>query len=461
MSGTKKWSSGGVFLVWLTVFLGWSVTTLDLQIVSFVQAPMAKSLHVSTGSVGNAFFLYAIGLGLGAIVLGYFSDIFVGRKRAFMYGILGTVIMTGLTGFVQNAPELMVVRFLAGLFSGGEWAMGLALLSEFAPARRRSLLLAGTQAGVGIGYGLANVFAQTFAAPTVLGWRWAYFASFAFAAIAYLVRLQLRESPQWTRIAAARDRAPGEVTQGLRALFAKKQVRYTVIAIIVAFLIGAPQGAWDFNYPAWYSHGGITGHPIPAVSGDTITYAYEVALVVSTIFGGWFMDRVSAKWLLPLVWVAVPFTLLIWLAPFSQGAVPVSAYLFIAGFFRQLGWSVTAAYFVILFPTRIRGVGMGLAVLAEWIFGYGASVYWGTHLVSAGAWDTFWLLQVILLALIPIPMVIAGIETRGRRLDFQEGGALAAEPVGVGRPGMGESDAGQPGRGQSGGDPGGDHHAHT
>jgi len=436
VSGTKKWS-GSVALVWLTVFLGWSVTTLDLQIVSFVQTPMAQSLHVSTGSIGNAFFLYAVGLGLGAIVLGYFSDVFVGRKRAFMYGILGTVVMTGLTGFVQNAPELMVVRFLAGLFSGGEWAMGLAMLSEFAPAKRRSLMLAGTQAGVGIGYGLANVFAQTFASPTVLGWRWAYFGSFAFAAIAYLVRLQLRESPQWSRITAVRDRAPGEVSQGLRALFARKQVRYTVIALIVALLIGAPQGGWDFSYPAWYAHGGITAHPIPAVSGNTITYAYEVALVVSTVFGGWFMDRVSAKWLLPLVWIAVPFTILIWRAPFSQGTVPVASYLFIAGFFRQLGWSVTAAYFVLLFPTRIRGVGMGVAVVAEWMFGYGASAYWGPNLVSAGDWNTFWLLQVILLALIPVPMVIAGVETRGRRLDFQEdedlttaAGALTGEEPG-------------------------------
>ncbi|WP_160112787.1 MFS transporter [Mycobacterium sp. 3519A] len=420
MSDSTKSSSGSVFLVWLTVFLGWSVTALDLQIVSFVQEPMAASLHVSTGSIGNAFFLYAVGLGLGALVLGYFSDVFIGRKRAFLYGILGTVIMTGLTGFVHNIPELLVVRFLAGLFSGGEWALGLAMLSEFAPVKRRSLLLAGTQAGVGVGFGLANVFAQTFASPTALGWRWAYFASFGFAALSYLVRLRLHESPAWTKIASVRDRAAGEVTQGLRALFTKKQLRYTIIALAVAFLIGAPQGAWDFSYPAWYAHGGITGQPIPSVSGDTITYAYEVALVVSTVFGGWFMDKVSAKWLLPFVWIAVPFTLLIWRAPFDQGALPVASYLFIAGFFRQLGWSVTAAYFVVLFPTRIRGVGMGLAVVAEWMLGYGASAYWGPSLVSAGNWNLFWLLQVILLALIPIPMVIAGVETKGRRLDFQE-----------------------------------------
>ncbi|RKR76438.1 MFS transporter [Frondihabitans australicus] len=420
MNDTRKSSSGGVFLVWLTVFLGWAVTTLDLQIVSFVQAPMAESLHISTKEVGNAFFLYAVGLGLGALVLGYFSDRLFGRRKAFLYGILGTVLMTGLTGLVQNGPELMVVRFLAGFFSGGEWAMGLAMLSEFAPTRRRSILLAGTQAGVGVGYGLANVFAQTFGSPTAAGWRVAYLASFAFAALAYLVRLRLRESPQWSKLRDDQAARPGEFSQGLRALFAKKQIRYTVIALVVAFLIGAPQGGWDFNYPAWYAHGGITGHSIPAVSGNTLTYAYEIALIVSTVFGGWFMDRVSAKWTLPLVWIAVPFTLLIWLAPFTQGVFPIASYLFVAGFFRQLGWSVTAAYFVLLFPTRIRGVGMGLAVVAEWSLGYGTSAFWGTGLVSAGNWNLFWLLQVILLALIPIPMVIAGIETRGRRLDFQE-----------------------------------------
>ena len=167
MSDTKKSSSSSVALVGLTVFLGLvgdHPRPSDCQFRADAYGGVTAREH----RVGRqrVLLLYAAWLGVGAIVLGYFSDIFVGRKRAFMYGILGTVIMTGLTGFVQNAPELLVVRFLAGVFSGGEWAMGLAMLSEFAPTKRRSLLLAGTQAGVGVGYGLANVFAQTFASPT-------------------------------------------------------------------------------------------------------------------------------------------------------------------------------------------------------------------------------------------------------------------------------------------------------
>lgn len=420
-SATSARTGGSsVFLVWLTTFLGWVVTTMDLIIIGFVSNQMSASLHVSGTFIGNAFFLYSLGIGLGALFLGYFSDLFIGRKTAFLYGILGTVIMTGLTGFAQNGGELLAIRFFAGFFSGGEWVMGLAILAEFAPERHRSKLLAATQAGVGFGYGLANTFALTFASPQHLGWRWAYFASFIFALVAYAVRIRIRESPHWTRIAAMKRESPKAIRQGLRQVFSSKQIRYTLLAVVVFLIIGEPQGAWDFAYPAWYLKGGVTSHPIPAVSGYTITYAYEVALVVSTIAGGWFMDRISAKWLLPFVWIAVPFTLLIWRAPFTQGIMPVTSYLFVAGFFRQLGWSIVAAYLVLLFPTRVRGTGLGVTWIAGWILGYAASGYWGPHLVSQGAWSTFWLLQVILLALIPIPMVIAGIETRGRNLDFQD-----------------------------------------
>jgi MFS family permease len=95
------------------------------------------------------------------------------------------------------------------------------MLSEFAPARRRSLLLAGTQAGVGVGYGLANVFAQTFAAPSVLGWRWAYFGSFAFAAIApkscVLIRARLMSVWPDRRRYAATDGAGADL-DGARVL---------------------------------------------------------------------------------------------------------------------------------------------------------------------------------------------------------------------------------------------------
>jgi hypothetical protein len=41
-----------------------------------------------------------------ALVPGYFGGIFAGCKTAFLYGVLGAVVMTGLTRFAQNGAEL-------------------------------------------------------------------------------------------------------------------------------------------------------------------------------------------------------------------------------------------------------------------------------------------------------------------------------------------------------------------
>lgn len=91
-----------VWIVLCTTVLGWVVTTLDLQLSAFLQAQIAPALNASTTFVGNVFFIFSGGLALGALVLGYFSDLWIGRRRAFMYSIVGTILLTGLTGFAST-----------------------------------------------------------------------------------------------------------------------------------------------------------------------------------------------------------------------------------------------------------------------------------------------------------------------------------------------------------------------
>ncbi len=404
-------------MVFATTVLGWIVTSLDLQLSAFLQPQIAHDLRVGPTFVGNVFFVFALGLAIGALVLGYFSDLWIGRKQAFLYSILGTIILTGVTGFARNGWEFAIVRFFAGVFSGGEWILGLSILSEVAPVRHRSLMLAATQAGVGIGYGLANIFAATFAAPTAAGWRWAYFASFGFAAMTYVVRVRVEESPHWERaVAQGGDRrAVSDVRRNVGDLFRGRQLGLTLLAIGLFVAIGEPQGSWDFLYPTWYSR--LGRH---ATSGPSITYAYELAIIVSTLAAGWFMDRYSTRWLMPVVWLSVPFTILIWRASHFGGFLWQAVILFFAGFGRQAAWAVVAGYFPVLFPTRLRGTGMGITWVGGWLFGYTASAGWGPLVQADFGWNTWWILQLVLLALMPLPMIFAGVETRGRALDFQQ-----------------------------------------
>ncbi len=413
-----------VWIVLTTTVLGWVVTTLDLQLSAFLQKQIAPALHSSTTFVGNVFFIFSAGLALGALVLGYFSDLWIGRRRAFMYSILGTIVLTGVTGFAQTQLEFALIRFFAGVFSGGEWILGLSILAEVAPRRHRSLMLAGTQAAVGIGYGLANTFAATFGAPQNLGWRAAYFASFAFAAVTYVVRLKVEESPYWKRAVEHQSaRRIGEVRENLRGLLAGRQRKLTLLAVGLFIAIGAPQGTWDFLYPKWYSD---IGHQYGGGTG--ITYAYEVAIIVSTIACGWFMDRVSAKRLWPIVLLSVPFTILIWQTSKTTGIVLGAIFLFLAGFGRQGMWALVSGYFPVLFPTRLRGTGMGFTWVGGWLLGYTLSAEWGTQLQAHIGWNTWWIVQAALLLIMPLPMIIAGVETKGRDLDFQEAEEAAESP---------------------------------
>ena len=417
----ERQSRRQVYVVLTTTVLGWIVTSLDLQLSAFLNPQITKSMHTPAAFVGNVFFIFSAGLALGALVLGYFSDLWIGRKRAFMYAILGTIVLTGVTGVTHAPWQFALVRFFAGFFSGGEWILGLSILSEVAPKRHRSLMLGLTQAGVGIGYGIANIFAATFAAPgaTHFGWRLAYWASFAFAAITYVVRLKVEESPVWAQAVDHGDekRKLADIIGNARALFGRNQLRLTLLAIGLFVAIGEPQGTWDFLYPKWFQHAGVSG-----LGPHGITYAYELALILSTIAAGWFMDRYSAKWVMPIVWLSVPFTILIWQTSTAHtgGFWLQAGFLFLAAFGRQAAWTVVAAYFPVLFPTKLRGTGMGLTWVGGWLLGYTASAAWGPHVQAGAGWSLWWLLQVILLAVMPLPMLLAGVETKGKDLDFQE-----------------------------------------
>ena len=72
-----------------------------------------------------------------------------------MLAVLIYSIFTAACGFAQTALQLAVFRILLGIGMGGEWATGVALVSETFPARHRGKALAFVQSAWAIGYGLA------------------------------------------------------------------------------------------------------------------------------------------------------------------------------------------------------------------------------------------------------------------------------------------------------------------
>src|ERR1700723_1977595 len=117
---------------------GWTLDGMDSFIYALVLVPSLRDLLPRSGiaaTKGNIgyygallFALFLLGWGL-AFVWGPIGDKF-GRVRTLMLTILWYSTFTLLSAFVVNIWQLAVLRLLAGIGIGGEWAMGGTFVAE-------------------------------------------------------------------------------------------------------------------------------------------------------------------------------------------------------------------------------------------------------------------------------------------------------------------------------------------
>jgi MFS family permease len=86
---------------------------------------------------GLLFALFLVGWGL-AFLWGPIGDKF-GRVRTLMLTIAWYSLFTFLSAFVTSVWQLAILRLLAGIGIGGEWAMGGTFVAEEWPEHRRRM----------------------------------------------------------------------------------------------------------------------------------------------------------------------------------------------------------------------------------------------------------------------------------------------------------------------------------
>jgi MFS family permease len=94
---------------------------------------------------------FLIGAATGGVVFGWLGDR-LGRVRAMSLSIFTYAVFTGLCGVATEAWHIAVLRFIASLGMGGEWALGVALVTELWPDRSRALLAGLIGAAANVGY---------------------------------------------------------------------------------------------------------------------------------------------------------------------------------------------------------------------------------------------------------------------------------------------------------------------
>src|SRR5205823_11349743 len=102
----------------------------------------------------TSFFL--VGAATGGVLFGWLGDR-VGRVRAMMFSVLTYALVSALCGFASTAWEVGIYRFIAALGMGGEWSLGVALITELWPDRSRAFLAGLIGAAANVGYMLIGI----------------------------------------------------------------------------------------------------------------------------------------------------------------------------------------------------------------------------------------------------------------------------------------------------------------
>jgi len=117
---------------------GWALDGMDSFIYALVLVPSLRDLLPRSGipaTKGNIgfyggllFALFLVGWGL-AFLWGPIGDKF-GRVRTLMVTIVWYSVFTFLSALVTSVSQLAILRLLAGIGIGGEWAMGGTFVAE-------------------------------------------------------------------------------------------------------------------------------------------------------------------------------------------------------------------------------------------------------------------------------------------------------------------------------------------
>lgn len=220
-------SKRGKWMALIAALLGWLFDGFEIGMFPLIGPSALEDLLGSQLAAdpmlkgqwfGVIMSVFLVGAATGGVLFGWLGDR-IGRVRAMSLSIFTYAVFTGLCGFAGEAWHIAVMRFVASLGMGGEWALGVALISELWPDRSRAILagLIGAAANVGlllvgllslvlvhllesVGNALAVLGVPSELVEYLLkgdGWRLLMIAGSLPALLVFFIRIFVPESSKW------------------------------------------------------------------------------------------------------------------------------------------------------------------------------------------------------------------------------------------------------------------------
>ncbi len=393
-------------------------TLLDLTIGS----PEAKQATLYWTGVMSSVLL--LGWAAGGVIFGWICDR-IGRTRTLLLTMLLYALGTASCAFATDIWMLLAFRVVAALGIGGEWAAGAAMVAETVPEEKR--VEAGALLYTAAPFGL---FLATFVDHQVAGvwfksmpeqsWRYVFLFGLLPAAVAFVVRLFIKEPERWAK-QAAHAAAPR-----LSELFTPQLIAYTRSGFLMAVIALITWWSSNAFIPVVASGLARASAEARGLGGaETLALVQEWKLLATVCFNlggliGTLLTIPASKYLgrrkmFAIYWVASAASMLLTFGIDWPGQIRLYFY-FLVGLSVFGVFGSFTYYLPELFPTRLRGTGAGFcynfgrvfAAIGPFMVGYIATQ--GTHTAVS---TLFYVGFVPVVGLLLMPWVI---ETKGRVL---------------------------------------------
>jgi len=458
---------GLVLLISCVATIGGFLFGFDSGVINGTVTGLQAAFH--SDSIGTGFNVASMLLGCaaGAFFAGRLADRW-GRRTLLILSALFFIISAWGSGIAGSSVEFVVYRVIGGLAVGAASVMAPAYISEIAPAEYRGRLITIQQ--IAIIFGLFSSFLSNYLLADIAGssttefwlgyqtWRWMFWIELVPAATFFFSLLFIPESPRYLVVSGKSAKAREVLTRLYGIESATKKVdeidaslaadhhqpklsdllegpnRKVRRIVWVGLGLAAFQQLVGINVVFYY--GAVLWQAVGFSEGDSllinvISGAVSIAACIVALS---IIDRVGRK---PMLWfgsIGMAITLALMAVAFSTATetsgdlslsrnmgilalISANAYVMIFnGSWGPVMWVMLGE----MFPNQIRGSGLAVAGLSQWVTNFAITMTFPIFLASIGLMGAYGLYAgcAVISAVFVHKMVH---ETRGLELEEMKG----------------------------------------
>ncbi len=325
---------------------------LDIQAAGIAAAGIREHFGLDSSQLGVFFSAGILGLLPGALVGGRFADR-IGRKKVLIWSTAVFAAFTLCTVWVNSFNTLLAVRFLAGAGLGGAMPILITLASEAVSPKNRGRAVGLMYCGMPVGAAILSLIAAT-----EFGANWKnvfYLGGLLPIFVIPLMMLFLPESKEYLK---AQNKTAAELAaapQGsFKDLFNSNNLLRTLciwVSYFFTLMVVYIMLSW---LPSLFMELGFTRK-----DGSTAQFYFMVTATIGTVILGMLTDRWKKAYVIVLMYGGILAGLLALNGASSLSQMYMAAAL--AGAFVIGCQGVLYAFGSIVYPTEVRGTGVGVA----------------------------------------------------------------------------------------------------